>query len=97
MYRIDFTTEAAEDLASFRTFDQRRVVAEIETQLSHEPTRETRNRKRLRPNPLAEWELRVEVFRVFYDFLPDDQIVKVVAIGYKEGNVLFIHGEEFEL
>ena len=63
----------------------------------HEPTRGTRNRKRLRPNQLAEWELRVEAFRVFFDVLAEDEIVKVVAIGVKEGNDLFIHGEKYEL
>ena len=66
MYRIELTPEALEDLASLRNFDLRRVVDEIEVQLKDEPTRETRKRKRLRPNQLAEWELRVESFRVFY-------------------------------
>ncbi len=71
----------------------------MESQLSHEPTRETRNRKRLRPNALSEWELRVDVFRVFYDVLveEEDEVIKVVAIGVKEGNDLFIHGEKYEL
>lgn len=58
---------------------------------------ETRNRKRLRPNDLAEWELRIGAFPVFYDIVADDEIVKVVAIGWKRGNDLFIHGEEYEL
>lgn len=53
--------------------------------------------KKLRPNDLAEWELRVEAFRVFYDVVPENEIVKVVAIGVKEGNDLFIHGEKYEL
>jgi mRNA-degrading endonuclease RelE of RelBE toxin-antitoxin system len=95
MFRIELTPEAADDLESMRTFDARRVVAAIESQLTHEPTRETRNRKRLRPNELAEWELRVDVFRVFYDVL--DEVVKIVAIGLKQGNELFIHGERYEL
>lgn len=63
--------------------------------MTHEPIRETRNRKQLRPNELAGWELRVDVFRVFYDVSED--IVKVVAIGLKQGNELFIHGERYEL
>jgi len=75
-----------------RALDQRRVVGAMETQLVHEPIRETRNRKRLRPNELAEWEFRVEVFRVFYDVLAEDEIVKVVSIGMKEGNDLLMHG-----
>ena len=73
------------------------MTTALESLLSHEPTTETRNRKRLRPNELAEWELRVGAFRVFFDVLADDEIVKVVAIGRKQGNDLFIHGEEYEL
>jgi mRNA-degrading endonuclease RelE of RelBE toxin-antitoxin system len=97
MYRIEFTPEAYDDLGSLRKFDQKRLVAAVEVQLLHEPTRETRNRKRLRPNNLAEWELRVEAFRIFYDVLIEDEIIKVVAIGQKEGNDLFVHGEKYEL
>jgi mRNA-degrading endonuclease RelE of RelBE toxin-antitoxin system len=97
MFRVELTPEAADDLQSLRTFDARRVVAAMESQLTHEPTRETRNRKRLRPNDLAEWELRVDVFRVFYDVLAEDEVIKVVAIGLKQGNDLFIHGERYEL
>ncbi len=95
MFRVELTPEAADDLESMRTFDARRVVAAMESQLTHEPTRKTRNRQQLRPNELAEWELRVDVFRVFYDVM--DEVVKVVAIGLKQGNELFIHGERYEL
>ena len=96
-YRIEFTAEALEDLASLRDFDLRRVVNETEVQLKDEPTRKTRRRKRLRPNQLAEWELRVESFRVFYDVFLEDSVVKVVAVGSKVGNDLLIHGEKYEL
>jgi mRNA-degrading endonuclease RelE of RelBE toxin-antitoxin system len=97
MYRIELTSEALEDLASLRNLDLRRVVDEIEVHLRDEPTRETRKRKRLRPNQLAEWELRVEDFRVFYDVFLEDSVVKVLAVGSKAGNQLFIHGEEYDL
>ena len=97
MYEIEYTTEALEDLNSLRKFEQKQVMDEIDTQLKHEPNVETRNRKRLRPNNIAEWELRVGRFRVFYDVREEVKVVKVEAIGYKEGNKLFIHGEEYEL
>lgn len=38
MFRIQLTPEALDDLGSMRTFDARRVVAAVESQLSHEPT-----------------------------------------------------------
>ena len=50
MFSVEFTPEAADDLISFRKFDQQTLVAEIETKLKHEPMTETRQRKRLRPN-----------------------------------------------
>jgi mRNA-degrading endonuclease RelE of RelBE toxin-antitoxin system len=80
-----------------RAYDQRRVIESVEEQLRHQPAQETRNRKRLRPNELAEWELRVASFRIFYDVEEENEIVKIEAVGYKQGNVLFIRGEEYQL
>ena len=97
MHRIELTGEAIDDLSALRKFDQVRIVADIENNLLHEPAIESRNRKRLRPNKLAEWVLRVDSFRVFYDVLTVDETVKVIAVGEKVGNELFIHGERFEL
>ena len=59
MYEIRFTPEAIDDLKSLRQSEQKEVLDGTDTQLKHEPTVETRNRKRLRPNDLAEWELRL--------------------------------------
>ncbi|MGD9632525.1 MAG: type II toxin-antitoxin system RelE/ParE family toxin [Pirellulales bacterium] len=97
MYLIEFTEEAFGDLGQLRKFDQVRVVETIESQLSHEPTTQTRNRKRLRLNRLAEWALRIDNFRVFYDVHLDRQIVRVIAVGEKVGNELWIRGGKYEL
>jgi len=98
MYRIEFTPEAVDDLRSFRKQDQQQIIAAIETQLPHQATEESRNRKRLRPNQLAEWELRVDEFRVFYDLDAETAAVKKMeAVGHKRGSKLFVHGEEYEL
>jgi mRNA-degrading endonuclease RelE of RelBE toxin-antitoxin system len=67
MFHITFTPEAIEDLRWFIKVDRKSIMEEIETQLRYEPAVETRNRKRLRPNQLAEWELRSGGFRVFFD------------------------------
>ena len=72
------------------------ILAAVETQLSHEPLAETHNRKGLRPNPIAPWELRVRSMRVFYD-ADQPGMVTVLAIGAKRGNKLYIEGEEIEL
>jgi len=97
MYQIALTPEAFDDLESLRKFDRGQVLQGIREQLKHEASVETRNRKRLRPNALAEWELRIGRFRVFYDVDELTAIVKIEAVGFKEGSKLFIHGEEYEL
>ncbi len=66
--------------------------------MSHEPLVETHRRKRLRPNPVAPWELRVRHMRVFYDVSQgDNPVVSILAIGVKRGNTLFIEGQEIKL
>ena len=97
MYEIRFTPEALDDLKALRKSEQKEILDGIDTQLEHEPAVETRNRKRLRPNDVAEWELRVGRFRVFYDVREEVKVVRVEAVGHKDGNKLFIQGEEYEL
>ena len=96
-FDIVFTPEALEDLRLLRKGERTRIIEAIEEQLSHEPNNETRNRKRLRPNQTAEWVLRVDRFRVFYDIEEAARLVKIEAIGHKRGSRLFIHGEEYQL
>lgn len=97
MYEIEVTPEAIGDLRMLKKRERQIVIREVEEQLRYEPTQETQNRKRLRPNQLAEWELRVERYRVFYDVDNAIGIVKVVAVGLKIGNRLYIQNEEYQL
>ena len=95
-YEIRFASSAKRHLQEFPVGERAVIVAAVETQLSREPLVETRNRKRLRPNPIAPWELRVRSMRVFYD-VDQPGVVTVLAIGAKRGNRLYIEGEEMEL
>jgi mRNA-degrading endonuclease RelE of RelBE toxin-antitoxin system len=79
MFTIEFTDGAIEDLDVFNKFEQRRIVAAIEAQLTMNPAQETADRKRLHTNGLAEWEIRIRKIRVFYDV--QNGSVKVLAIG----------------
>ena len=97
MYEVEYTTEAIEDLKLYRKHERQLIVDEIDEQLSQEPTHETRNRKRLRPNRVAEFELRITKFRVFYDVDENQKVVKIDAIGHKKGSRLFIRGKEYQL
>jgi mRNA-degrading endonuclease RelE of RelBE toxin-antitoxin system len=97
MYEIEFTPESLEDISWFKKFEQQTIFTEIKAQLSHQPSVETRNRKRLRSNDVAEWELRIDTIRVFYDVFEQVRIVKVEAVGRKDGNKLWIRGKEYKL
>ena len=97
MYEIEFTPEAIDDLKAFRKFEQQIIIAGVEAQLTYEPTIETRNRFRMRPNEVAEWELRIDKYRVFYNVEQEAQIVSIEVIGFKRGNRLFVRGKRREL
>jgi mRNA-degrading endonuclease RelE of RelBE toxin-antitoxin system len=96
-FRIELTQSAFDDLDRFKKRERNIILDGIEKQLTGEPQRETRNRKPLRENPLSHWELRLGQYRVFYDVSVAEQRVKVIAVGYKLHNKLFIGGAEFEL
>ncbi len=97
-FEIEFMPDAWEHLQEFSARDRTTTLAEIEKQLRYEPHVETRNRKPMRENVLADWELRIDKFRVFYDIENNRvKVVYVIAIGVKERNQLFIGGKRFEL
>ncbi|MCS6976924.1 MAG: hypothetical protein NZM31_07960 [Gemmatales bacterium] len=73
--------------------DQRIIEAAIWARLEHQPTTPSRAIKRLRPNPLADFELRVGDFRVLYNVEGDEVVLLIV--GRKVGNKLIVEGEEF--
>jgi mRNA-degrading endonuclease RelE of RelBE toxin-antitoxin system len=77
---------------------QAQILDAVEGQLTHQPTIETRNRKFMRPNPLAPWELRIGLLRVYYDVEDDPEpVVVVLAVGVKMRNRVRIGKEVFEL
>ncbi|WP_129633810.1 type II toxin-antitoxin system RelE family toxin [Candidatus Oscillochloris fontis] len=96
-YRIEYTDSAIGDIAYFTKYERGLIVTAIETQLTHEPLREVRNRKPMEPNTLARWEVRVGKYRIFYDVEVSDQVVLVKAVGWKEHNRLYIRGKEYSL
>ena len=89
-YEPYITQPALAELKAIRVFDRRRIVAEIKSQLIHEPTVPSRHRKCLgSASPAFEhvppvWELRIGDFRVFYDVDEWTSFVFVRAIRRKE-------------
>lgn len=96
-YRIEVTEEAKGDLSYYAAFERKIIVSGIREQLTHQPHVETKNRKLLRDNPIASWELRVGKYRVFYEMEDTTSTVSVVSVGHKEHNVLVIRGKEVQL
>jgi mRNA-degrading endonuclease RelE of RelBE toxin-antitoxin system len=70
----------------------------VDKKLPYEPTVETRNRKPMRPNSIAPWELRSGDFRVYYDVKETPElIVYIRAVGIKKRNRVYIGKEVIEL
>ena len=82
------------DLGNYAAFERKIIVTGIREQLADQPDLETKNRKPLRDNPIATWELRVGKYRVFYEVDKTGQVINIVSIGHKEHNILFVRGKE---
>lgn len=106
-YRIEFAASVKSQLQALTAHQRATVLDAIESQLVHEPLVETRNRKLLRPNPVAPWELRVGDLRIFYEVEDgdsdvdaeerEDGVVYVLAVGEKKRNELRIGGKKVKL
>lgn len=77
--------------------DRKVILDAIREQLVHTPDTETRNRRLLRDNPFADWELKISQCRLFYDLDVANRVVRILAVGIKERNRLIIGGEEVVL
>jgi mRNA-degrading endonuclease RelE of RelBE toxin-antitoxin system len=97
-YSIEFAQSVRQQLQALSARQRTTILQAIEDQLSHQPLAETRQRKPLRPNPVAPWELRIGHIRVFYEVVEaDENTVRVLAVGLKKGNKLFIGSQEIVL
>lgn len=100
-YRHVFARPVADHLDTIERRHHTLIRATIAEQLSYEPNRETRNRKQLsQPTSFgATWELRFgpgNRFRVFYHIDEACHEIRILAIGIKRRERVFIGGEEFK-
>jgi mRNA-degrading endonuclease RelE of RelBE toxin-antitoxin system len=97
-YEIAFAESVQEHFRVLTARERATVLDAIGRQLPHQPLDETRHRKPLRPNPVAPWELRVGLLRVFYEVVGTDTgVVRILAVGRKVRNTLMIGGKEIQL
>ncbi len=92
-FRITMTQAAEDQFHALRPHERKTLETAILSRLPHQPTTPTRAVKRLRPNPFAEYELRVGDLRVLYNVEGDEVILWI--IGRKVGNALIVDGVEF--
>ena len=84
-YRIEYSPEAEDHLRAL-TARQRAIVLDTgDEQLLHQPTVETQQRKPMRPNPIAPYELRIGTLRVYYYDVEEEPelVVNIRAVGIK--------------
>src|SRR5579859_5369519 len=97
-FEVVFSPEAEDHLRTLKKHQQVAVLETIEKQLHHQATVQTRNRKPMRPNPLATWELRIGKIRVYYEIDEEpNPTVHIRAVGTKVGNKVFIANEQVDL
>jgi len=92
-FQITITEDAERQFRSLPSREQRILEAATQSRLEHEPTKLSKAIKRLRPNPLAEFELRVGDLRALYNVEGDEVVILIV--GRKVGNKLIVEGEEY--
>lgn len=92
-FKITITAEADSHLRALPVRDQRILEMAILSRLTHEPTKPSRAIKKLRVNPLAEFELRAGDLRALYNV--EGSEVVLLVFGRKVGNKLVVKGQEF--
>ena len=97
-FRIEYAPATIAHLKALTTRQQSMVLDGAARYLSVDPMAETRNRKPMRPNPLAPWELRLGNLRVYFDVVSEPEpVVEVLAIGIKDRNRVRIGKKTMEL
>lgn len=94
-YRVTITEDAKRQLLVLSARERRIAEDGVAARLIHEPMVETRAVKRLRPNPLADYELRLGDLRLLYKVDEAGSEVVIGLIGRRSGNLLIVEGEEF--
>jgi mRNA-degrading endonuclease RelE of RelBE toxin-antitoxin system len=88
-FRIEYAPATITDLKALTARQQSIVLDGVARYLSTDPMVETRNRKPMRPNPLAPWELRLGNLCVYFDVVIEPEpVVVVLALGVKELNAV---------
>jgi mRNA-degrading endonuclease RelE of RelBE toxin-antitoxin system len=95
-WKITLKESVIEDLRWLGRREGRLVLKAAAACLATDPLAESRNLKRLRPNPVAERELRLHgKYRVLFNVDTRKKVVTIILVGEKRGESLVVRGEEF--
>jgi mRNA-degrading endonuclease RelE of RelBE toxin-antitoxin system len=95
-WAVTLKESVLDDLRWFGRKDGRRLLRAAEERLQADPLTESRNLKRLRPNPVAQRELRLfGKYRVLFNLDEGTEVVTIVLVGEKRGSELLVQGQEF--
>lgn len=94
-FTVIIKPSAEGNIRHYRVNEQRTIIDGIMTHLRDKPGTATKKKRQLRPNPIAPWELKIDIYRIFYNI--DGSTVNIIAVGHKVHNKLYIQGKEVDL
>jgi mRNA-degrading endonuclease RelE of RelBE toxin-antitoxin system len=95
-WKVSLKESVIEDLRWFGKKAARSLLHEATLRLAADPLAENRNLITLRPNKVAQRELRLfGKYRVLFNLDQEDREVTIVLVGEKRGDSLIVRGEEF--
>lgn len=100
--QVVFVPESLRQFETLKKYAQAIVEDGIDEHLiQNDPTVETSMKFKLRrASPHADYELKIEPWRIFYrveEYTRERAKVKITLIGEKRGNKLIVEGKEFQL
>ena len=95
-WAVTLRESVIKDLRYFGRKVGRLILKEARKQLTPDPLVETRQMRTLRPNPVAQRELRLfGKYRVLFNVDAAGHTVDMVLVGERRGNALIVQGKEF--
>jgi mRNA-degrading endonuclease RelE of RelBE toxin-antitoxin system len=95
-WNVEIKEEAIDHLIWFGKATGRELLQQARKRLEENPLAENKNMKSLRPNAVAQKELRLfGKYRVLFSVDIEAKLVTIILVGEKRGNKLVVSGEEF--
>ena len=95
-WTVEVKEAALEHLQGFGKKTGRKLLKTALKHLELDPLAESKNLKNVRPNPIADRELRLfGMYRVLFSVDEDARLVTIILVGEKRGKRLLVLGGEF--